>query len=44
MDILRSTDIFFNVKMDFTCKACYVAGGNLINPTENVPIYDSVVS
>ena len=29
--------------MDFTCKACYIAGRHLTDPPDNVPTYASVV-
>ena len=46
--LVRHTEIncrlFFDVKMDFMCKACYVASGNLTHPTNNVPTYASIIS
>lgn len=33
----------FDMKMDFTCKACYVAGGHMMNPPLTIT-YSSVVS
>ena len=36
--------LVFDVKMNFTCKDSYVAGGNLTNPPDNVPTYTSVIS
>ena len=35
--------LFLNLKMDFTSKDCYVAGGNLTDPMDNVPTYSSAV-
>ena len=36
--------LVFDVNMNFTCKAHYVAVGNLTDPPDNVPTYPSVVS
>ena len=45
LDKMRSTAIFFfDVKMDFNCKARYVAGVHLIDPPYYVPTYASFVS
>ena len=36
--------IVFDVKMDFTRKGRYIAGGHLTNPPENFHTYASIVS
>ena len=36
--------LVFGVKIDFTLKACYVAGVHFIDPPYNVPTYASVIS
>jgi hypothetical protein len=35
--------MFFDIKMDFTRKACFVAGGHVTNPPSNIT-YSSVVA
>ena len=37
-------NLVFDVKIDFTCKARYVAGVNLTSPPDNFHTYSSVIS